>query len=225
MQSSKLATSIAPLFFCTAAASRMWSLWPCVRSTWVTPSAGPSQPLPQDGLPERNGSIRIFALPVSTRKAEWPYQVIFMRVPPARFVAAERIGRGAVEVKRKARRSGDHDDRRAAGAARTGRNACRHRPRRQDDRARRLGPLARLRASAAGHHAQKILGRRRGAARGPAQGRRARRGDRPAGQHGRQRGAARAGVARLRAQHRKAHATCRSCSGTSGCRRSPPSGR
>ena len=32
-------------------------------------------------LPVRNGSMRIFAAPLSTRNAEWPYQVIFTGAP------------------------------------------------------------------------------------------------------------------------------------------------
>jgi hypothetical protein len=47
-------------FFKMASASPMLSLWPCVSSTCVTPSAGSSHPF-QDGLSDRNGSIRISA--------------------------------------------------------------------------------------------------------------------------------------------------------------------
>src|SRR5690606_14596502 len=51
---------------------------PCVSSTCVAPSAGPSHPPSRHGVPDRNGSIRIRASPLSMRKAECPYQVIFM---------------------------------------------------------------------------------------------------------------------------------------------------
>ena len=80
-----------------------------------------------------------------------------------------------------------------------------HRPRRQDDRARRLRSRLFLRAPAAGHHAQEVLGRTRPRLSRRCEGRSARRGDRLAGQHGRQRGPARTSLARLRAQYGAVH--------------------
>src|SRR5690606_13125146 len=56
----------------------MWSPWPWVSNTWVTPSATSSHPLPQDGFPVRKGSIRMAASPTSIRNAECPYQVSFI---------------------------------------------------------------------------------------------------------------------------------------------------
>ena len=50
-------------------------------------------------------------------------------------------------------------------------------------------------------------------------------GPRPAAEHGRQRGAALPVDPRLRPQPRPAQPSCRSASGTSGCRPSPPNGR
>src|SRR5246500_6087948 len=43
--------------------------------TWL-----PIHPLSQDGLSDRNGSIRILAAPASMRNAEWPYHVSFIEI-------------------------------------------------------------------------------------------------------------------------------------------------
>src|SRR5216683_5783056 len=41
---------------------------------------GPLQPLSQDGLSDRNGSIKISAAPASMRNAEWPCHVSFIGI-------------------------------------------------------------------------------------------------------------------------------------------------
>src|ERR687895_2734451 len=81
MASSYTANNGAPFFLQTAPASPRWSSWPCDSATWVMPFVAASQAIPdfsKVGFPLRNGSIRMTLLPVSTRKQEWPYQVIFI---------------------------------------------------------------------------------------------------------------------------------------------------
>ena len=81
MQISKLATTCAPVFFAISAASPMWSSWPWVMTTWVTPAVASSKSSENLGLPLRKGSIRIVAASMSMRKAEWPSQVSFIARP------------------------------------------------------------------------------------------------------------------------------------------------
>src|SRR5436190_5187954 len=50
---------------------------PCVE---FLPARYPLQPLSQDGLSERNGSIKILAAPASMRNAEWPCHVSFIGI-------------------------------------------------------------------------------------------------------------------------------------------------
>src|SRR6266849_9079495 len=61
-------------------ASPTWSAWPWVSTMWVTPLMAAALSDTKAGLPVKNGSIST-ALPAkSSRKAEWPYQVICMMV-------------------------------------------------------------------------------------------------------------------------------------------------
>ena len=78
--SSKLANSVAPDFLQISPASPVWSECPCVSATCVTPLVASSQAIPdcsKVGLPLRKGSMRITLVPVSSRKQECPYQIIF----------------------------------------------------------------------------------------------------------------------------------------------------
>src|SRR5207249_8969034 len=49
-----------------------------------SPARLPIHPLSQDGLSDRNGSIRILAAPASMRNAEWPYHVSFIEIVSSR---------------------------------------------------------------------------------------------------------------------------------------------
>src|SRR5262249_1809373 len=68
----------APVAAEMSRASPTWSAWPCVSTIWVTPLIAAALSDTKAGLPVKNGSIST-ALPAkSSRKAEWPYQVICM---------------------------------------------------------------------------------------------------------------------------------------------------
>src|SRR6266851_120350 len=70
----------APVVAEMSRASPTWSPWPWVSTIWVTPLMAVALSDTKAGLPVKNGSIST-ALPAkSSRKAEWPYQVICMMV-------------------------------------------------------------------------------------------------------------------------------------------------
>src|SRR6266446_6877482 len=70
----------APVAAEMSRASPTWSEWPWVSTMWVTPRMAAALSDTKAGLPVKNGSIST-ALPAkSSRKAEWPYQVICMMV-------------------------------------------------------------------------------------------------------------------------------------------------
>src|SRR5215831_12903485 len=80
MQRSKLVMTGAPVADAMSSVSPTWSPWPCVSTMWVTPLMAAALSDTKAGLPVKNGSIST-ALPAkSSRKAEWPYQVICILV-------------------------------------------------------------------------------------------------------------------------------------------------
>jgi hypothetical protein len=79
--SSCTARSGAPVCLHIVTVSPLWSSWPCVSATWVTPliaCCSETPELAKVGLKLRKGSIRMLDEPVSMRKQEWPNHVIFI---------------------------------------------------------------------------------------------------------------------------------------------------
>ena len=66
-------TSVAPVALRMSSESPVWSPWPWVRSTCVQPSEACCQVDVAAGFPVKNGSTRMTDVPVSMRKAEWPW--------------------------------------------------------------------------------------------------------------------------------------------------------
>src|SRR5580704_3836288 len=73
----------APVVLAISRVSPTWSEWPCVSTMWVTPRAAAALSEINAGLPVMNGSINTALPSKSSRKAEWPYQVICMSYGPS----------------------------------------------------------------------------------------------------------------------------------------------